>query len=85
MEGVVYVLCAATALASAALLLRGYLRTHTRLLAWCSLFFLALALENVLLFVDQVFVPRTDLAAVCNTVGLAGGLCLVFGLVWESK
>ena len=85
MEGAVYLMCAATAFASAALLLRGYRRTRARLLAWCALFFLALCLENVLLFVDRVVFTGTDLSAVCNVVGLVGGLCLVFGLVWASE
>ncbi len=84
MEGAVYLLCAATALACAALLLRGYGRSRTRLLLWCGLFFLTLTLENVILFVDVVLVPATDLSDVRNTVALAGAAVLMYGLIWDG-
>ncbi|HEY1379205.1 MAG TPA: DUF5985 family protein [Gemmataceae bacterium] len=85
MEGAVYLLCAATALAGGVLLLRGYGRSRTRLLLWCGLCFLALALENVILFVDRELLPETDLTAERTAVALAGVLLLLYGLVWETE
>lgn len=85
MEGAVYLLCAATALACCALLLRGYRRSRVRLLLWCGLCFLALTLENVILFVDLVVVPGVDLTLFRRVVALAGVMLLLFGLVWEVK
>lgn len=85
MEGAIYLLCAATALACSLLLLRGYRARRVRLLLWCGLFFLALATENVLLFIDLVIVPETDLSALRASVGLAGMLLLLYGLIWEVK
>ena len=85
MEGLVYLLCAATALACGALLLRGYRRSRTRLLFWAGLFFLALTLENLVLFADVVVVPDVQLLPVMRAVGLAGVAVLLYGLVWEVR
>lgn len=84
MEGVVYVLCSGTALACASLLLRGYCRSRARLLLWCGVFFLAQALENVVLFLDLVVLPGTDLLMVQRAVALGGVFLLLYGLVWDA-
>ena len=85
MEGAVYLLCAATALACSVLLFRGYARTGARLLLWCGLFFLALTVENVILFLDVIVFPATDLLPARRAVGLFGVGVLVYGLVWEVR
>ena len=85
MEGAVYILCAMTALACAVLLLRGYRRSATRLLLWCGIFFLAMALENVILFVDLIMVPTVDLSDFRRTVPLIGVILLLYGLIFEVK
>jgi hypothetical protein len=84
-EGLVYLLCAATALVCAALLFRGFRRRRTRLLLWCGLFFLALTLENVTLFVDLVLVPETDLFALRTSIALVGTTLLLVGLIWDVE
>jgi hypothetical protein len=84
-QGVVYVLCAVTALACSALLLRGWLHRRVRLLWTCSVFFFALALENIILFVDLVLTPEIDLLLLRNSVALIGVIILLVGLVWETK
>ena len=83
MQGLVYLLCAATALICSALLFRGFRRNRARLLLWCALFFLSLALENATLFVDLVVVPQTDLFALRTSIALGGVVLLLIGLVWE--
>ncbi len=85
MEGAVYLLCAATALACCALLLRGYRRSRARLLLWCGLCFLALTAENVILFVDVVVFPDTDLSGLHLSAALLGVALLLYGLIWEAK
>ena len=62
MTGSIYLLCAATSLACAGLLLRGYRRNRARLLLWSGFCFAGLTLENLLLFVDVIVFPRVDLA-----------------------
>lgn len=85
MEGVVYILCALTALACAILLLRGFSRSRTRLLLWCGVFFVAMALENTILFVDVIVVPHIDLSDIRRAVPLTGLFLLLYGLIWEVK
>ena len=85
MTGGVYLLCAATCLLCAVMLLRGYARTHVRLLLWSGLCFLGLMLDNVMLYVDVVMVPDVSLTIVRKVPGLIGISLLLFGLVWDSK
>jgi hypothetical protein len=52
---------------------------------WCGLFFLALALENGILFIDLVIVPEIDLSSIHIAIALVGTLLLLYGLVWEIR
>ncbi len=86
MPEAVYLLCAATSIACAILLLRGYLRQRTRLLLWSSLCFVLLALNNALLFIDLIIVPTgLDLSLWRSVTALSGVSVLLFGLIWESR
>ena len=80
----VYLLCAATSLACAVLLLRGYRRSRARFLLWSSLCFAALALNNVILFVDQV-VLSGEHAVLRSAVAVLGLAVLLYGLVWDAE
>jgi hypothetical protein len=82
---IVYLACAGTAALCAALLLRAYRATGTRLLLWSGLCFLFLAANNALLTVDFVLVPQIDLFALRNATALAGMSLLLYGLVWDSE
>ena len=85
MAGVIYLLCAATALACAALLWRSYRGNGVRLLFWSSICFLGLTAENVLLYIDLITVPNIDLSLYRHLVGLVALTALIYGLIWESK
>jgi hypothetical protein len=85
MAGVVYLLCALTALLCAGLLLRAYGRGRVRLLLWSGVCFVGLALNNVLVFVDLVVAPQVDLFLWRNTVSLLAMGILVVGLIWDAK
>lgn len=82
---IVYVSCAVTSFACAWLLWQGYRRTRSRLLLWSSVSFVALAVNNALLFVDLVVVPEVDLSLLRAGLSLLGVLILVIGLVWEGE
>jgi hypothetical protein len=84
MEVAVYTLCAVTSLTCAALLLRAYAATGVRLLLWCLVCFVGLALNNVLLFVDKVVVPDSDLSVWRTLPAFVGVAGLIYGLVWEG-
>lgn len=81
----VYVLCALTSLACAVLLLRGYFRTHVRLLLWSGLCFVGLALNNALLVIDVMSTPLADMSGWRTLPALAGVALLLYGLVWDSR
>jgi hypothetical protein len=85
MPAAVYVLCAATSVACAVLLFRGYRASRTGLLFWSSLCFAGLALNNVLLVVDLLIAPTIDLAILRTLLALVATLVMLVGLVWESK
>lgn len=80
MAEVIYILCAATSCACAALLLRAYRRNKTRLLLWTCLGFAALALNNILLFMDLGVLKEASLEFWRSVTALAGIMFLVYGL-----
>ena len=80
-----YLLCAATALACAVLLLRAYAQSGTRLLLWSGLCFAFLALSNAILAVDLVLLPDLRLFVVRNLSALAGMILLLYGLIWDAE
>lgn len=88
----VYLLCFATSLLCAILLARGYLQTRARLLLWSCLCFIFLSLNNLLLVIDRIFIPETDIAfggisfaVLRSAMALIGLLLLLIGLIWDSK
>lgn len=85
MASAIYLLCAATALACALLVLRSYRVTRHRLLFWCGLCFGGMFLSNLLLIIDRLIVPQTDLLTVRLVSGLVALLPLLYGLVWEDE
>jgi hypothetical protein len=85
MADIVYILCALTSLSCAILLLRGYARSHVRLLLWSGLCFCFLGINNVLLVVDLAVLPEVDLSIVRNIPNLIGLGLLIFGFVWDER
>ena len=81
----IYVLSAVTSLLAATLLLRQYRTSRTALLFWSFVGFIGLALNNVLVYVDLVVVPSTDLALARAVAGAAGLVALMYGLLWEPR
>ncbi len=84
MAAVIYILCAATSLACAVLLLRAYGKSQVRLLFWSGLCFVGLALNNALLFIDLIVLPERDLLLLRSTPALIGVLLLIYGLIWDT-
>jgi hypothetical protein len=86
MAEAVFLLCAVTSLACAALLLRAYARGRSRLLLWSGLCFVGLAINNGLLVIDRLILPNAvDLSTWRQVPATAAMAILVWGLVWDSE
>lgn len=84
MATLVYVLCAATSLACAVLLLRGWRQQRAPLLLWSGLCFVGFALGNAALMVDRVVMPASDFWMLRSVPVLVGLGVLLYGMVWEA-
>ena len=85
MGAIVYLVGTLTALLCAVLLQRGYMRSRMRLLLWSGLCFAGLTLSNLLLFMDLVLFPTSDLHLFRLSVAAIAMLLLLYGLIWESE
>ena len=81
----VYILCFLTSAACAWLLGRSYHRTGVRLLLWSSICFGFLAGNNLVLVVDLLVIPSSDLRLPRLLLSLAAVLSLIWGFVWEGE
>jgi len=84
MAAVTYMLCALTAFACGWSLLRSYIKNRNRLLLWSGLCFAGLFVNNLLLIVDRILFPKTDLTTYRLLAALAALLPLLYGLIWEE-
>ena len=85
MDAAIYILCALTCLLCTILLLRRWKATKLGLLFWSGICFLTLTAANVLLFVDRIVVPDSDLAPLRNSVTLLAILFMIFGLIMGRR
>jgi len=84
LQSLVYVLCVITSFVSMLLLLRSYRRSGSRLLLWSALAFVALAINNLLLFIDMLILPPDiSLLAVRDIAALVAVGVLLYGFIWE--
>lgn len=85
MAGTIYALCALTAALCAVFLLKSYARSKYRLLLWSGLCFVGLTINNLLLVIDKLFFPQTDLSVWRSAVALLAMCVLLYGLVWDTE
>lgn len=85
MPQAVYLLCALTSLTCAWLLGRAYRASRVQLLLWSFLCFLALTVNNVLLFLDLAIFPNIDLQPLRSALALLGVSALLYGLVFGER
>jgi len=81
----VYSLCALTSVLCAVLLVQSWSRTRARILLWSALCFVGLAVNNLLLLLDLVFVPDVDLSRARALTATGSLLVLLVGLIWERR
>jgi hypothetical protein len=82
---IVFVLCSLTSGVCALLLFRAHARTKTRLLFWCALCFVLLAISNVLVLADILTPPITNLIAFRQLAALGAVAVLIYGFIWEVE
>lgn len=85
MAKAVFLLCALTSMVCAVLLIRGYVRSRSRLLLWSGLCFVGLAFNNALLVVDRILLPDLDLSVWRQVPAVVGVALLLYGLVWDAE
>lgn len=81
----VYALCLITCVACALLLLRAWLKTHVRLLAWMAAAFTFFAFNNFFLLADTTLFPDIDLSIPRYLGAILGVTTMIVGFVWESE
>lgn len=79
-----YAGCAVAAALCAWLLLRAYLGSRYRLLLWGGICFVGLTANNVLLLLDKVVFPATDLSLFRLSIGLVALLVFLAGLILDG-
>jgi hypothetical protein len=80
----IYLLCAATSVAAAVLLMRQYAARRTPMLLWSCIGFLGLAVNNVLVYLDFSVVRGTDLSLPRSLAGATAMVALVYGLIRDA-
>jgi hypothetical protein len=85
MAGIIYGLCALTALLCAVLLLQAYSRSHYRVLLWGGLCFMGLTANNILLVADKLIFLSIDLSTWRLATALLALLVLLYGLIWDTE
>lgn len=83
---VVYALCFFTSAAVMLLLLRSYRHNGSHLVLWSGFAFVAIALNNLLLFFDMVVFPTSvDLRPLRDLCALAGIGMLIYSFVRKGN
>lgn len=85
MAGLIYLLCAATALICSAMLWRNYRTNRMQLLFWSCLCFLGLAAESGMLYLDVIAFPRADLSIPRDVLGVIALSLLTYALIWDAE
>lgn len=83
LPALVYALCLVTSAVCGWLLVRSFLRNRSRLLLWSAACFVLLAINNLIVMLDLVFLPSIDLSPFRVAASLAAVSTLLFGFVWE--
>lgn len=81
----IYLLCAATSLVAAGLLIRRYRARPVPLLFWSACSFAGLCIGNVLVFVDLGIPTQSDLSLPRAAIGAAAMVALVYGLITDAS
>lgn len=86
LPGLVYLLCFLSATLCAVLLVRRHLAAPTPVLLWSAACFVFLALSNLLVVVDSIFLPAdVSLRLPRLLLTLVAVSVLLYGFIWEAE
>jgi hypothetical protein len=85
MVGLIFLLCALTAMLCSWLLLKAFRRNRYKLLLWGGLCFMGLTLNNTLLLIDRLVVPYVDLSVWRSLLALVSLMVFLYGLIWDTE
>jgi hypothetical protein len=83
-QSFVYLLCLLTSVLCAALLVRSYLKSRTRLLLWSALCFVLLAVNNFFVVLDVLVIPTISFIPARQLASLSAIAVLLFGFIWDT-
>jgi hypothetical protein len=83
-QSFVYLLCLLTSVLCAALLVRSYLKSRTRLLLWSALCFVLLAVNNFFVVLDVLVIPTISFIPARQLASLSAVAVLLFGFIWDT-
>lgn len=81
----VYVLCLATSVVCAGLLIRAYMRSRSSLLFWTAAGFIFLALNNLALVADMLVFEHIDLWWLRSGAALIAIAVMIYGFIREER
>jgi hypothetical protein len=82
---IVYSFGVITSIICAALLVRAYVRTRTRLILWSAIAFVLLSINATLVFIDIFWPPSGNLLPYRQAASLGAVLVLIYGFMWEAE
>jgi uncharacterized membrane protein len=84
LQPAIYLLCFATSTVCAFLLVRSYRASRVRLLLWVAICFVLLAVNNLFVVFDVLFLPAIDLVPFRQMASFSAVAVLLFGFVWDA-
>jgi hypothetical protein len=84
LQPAIYLLCFATSTVCAFLLVRSYRASRVRLLLWVAICFVLLAINNLFVVFDVLFLPAIDLVPFRQMASFSAVAVLLFGFVWDA-
>jgi uncharacterized membrane protein len=84
LQPAIYLLCFATSTVCAFLLVRSYKESRIRLLLWVAICFVLLAINNLFVVFDVLFLPAIDLVPFRQAASFSAVAVLLFGFVWDA-
>jgi hypothetical protein len=80
---ILYLLCFLTSLFCCLLLIKSFRRSRSRILLWSATCFVLMALNNLLVIIDLIFLPTVDLSPIRIATLFFAVSTLLVGFIWE--